>query len=407
MRNLVLITSEFPFSSGEPFLSNELPYLAQSFDKIYIFSINGKKTDEPTRLIPENAECFPLGNTTSKSKYLKYMIAGLKKPDTDLRLKTFKPKKTTASLYTRGRASSIADQIFDIINSNRLIVDNAVIYSFWFAYQAIAAWLLSKKLNNGGAKTFAVSRAHGYDLYWERTTVGFLPYQDVSLKKLRWCFPCSEYGAKYLLQKYPWASERIRISRLGTVDYGLNPFSGEKTLVTCCNLEPLKRMKLFAEAFCEIAKADRTIKWICIGSGKEEDVVREIINAAGVSSQVNMTGRLSNEDVMNLYKREGIMYFCNVSTTEGLPVSIMEAMSFGIPIIATDVGGTSEIVDGENGELVPAVIEKNRLYECLLRNIYYPQFEYLKKRSSSRKKWEKLVSAEINYVAFCELILCS
>ena len=404
MRSLVLITSEFPYSSGEPFLSNELPYLSQHFERIYIFSINGKEVDKPMRFIPENAACFPLGNTTSKSKYLKYMVAGLIKPDTDLRIREFNLKRVAASLYTRGRALSIADQIYDIIARNNLNVDNTVVYSFWFAYQAVAAWLLSKKLNNVGAKTFAVSRAHGYDLYWERATGGYLPYQDVSLKKLRWCFPCSEYGAEYLLKKYPWATEKIRISRLGTKDYGLNPYNGERTFVTCCNLEPLKRMKLFADAFCELAKEDKAIKWICIGSGKEEEDIRKIVNSAGVSNQVTMTGRLSNEAVINLYKQEGVMYFCNVSTTEGLPVSIMEAMSFGIPVIATDVGGTSELVDKNNGELIPSNLNKHSLYESLVKHTLIPDAQYNKKRESSRRKWEELVSAESNYKEFCNLI---
>ena len=44
--------------------------------------------------------------------------------------------------------------------------------------------------------------------------------------------------------------------------------------------------------------------------------------------------------------------FINVSSTEGIPVSIMEAMSFGIPVIATAVGGTPEIVNNENGYLL-------------------------------------------------------
>lgn len=49
--------------------------------------------------------------------------------------------------------------------------------------------------------------------------------------------------------------------------------------------------------------------------------------------------------------------FVNVSTTEGIPVSIMEALSFGVPVIATKVGGVPEIIeDGENGFLLAAEI---------------------------------------------------
>ena len=46
--------------------------------------------------------------------------------------------------------------------------------------------------------------------------------------------------------------------------------------------------------------------------------------------------------------------FINVSSSEGIPVSIMEVMSFGIPVIGTNVGGVSELVNQENGHLLSA-----------------------------------------------------
>ena len=48
--------------------------------------------------------------------------------------------------------------------------------------------------------------------------------------------------------------------------------------------------------------------------------------------------------------------FVNMSLSEGIPVSIMEAISFGIPIIATNVGGNAEIVNDETGVLIPLIL---------------------------------------------------
>lgn len=61
---------------------------------------------------------------------------------------------------------------------------------------------------------------------------------------------------------------------------------------------------------------------------------------------------LSHDQVMNYYKEHHFDVFINMSTNEGVPVSIMEAASFGIPIIATNVGGTSEIVQPSVGMLL-------------------------------------------------------
>ena len=66
-------------------------------------------------------------------------------------------------------------------------------------------------------------------------------------------------------------------------------------------------------------------------------------------------GMVNSELIMSYYVNKQIDLFINVSNSEGVPVSIMEAMSAGIPILATNVGGTSEIVNNNNGKL----LEKN------------------------------------------------
>lgn len=69
--------------------------------------------------------------------------------------------------------------------------------------------------------------------------------------------------------------------------------------------------------------------------------------------------------------------FINVSSSEGLPVSIMEACSFGIPIIATNVGGTAEIVQaGVNGILLKEQFETEVLKQAILRFAGMERQEY-------------------------------
>lgn len=57
--------------------------------------------------------------------------------------------------------------------------------------------------------------------------------------------------------------------------------------------------------------------------------------------------------------------FVNMSLSEGIPVSIMEAISFGIPIIATNVGGNAEIVNDETGVLIPVNIDQAAFNETV------------------------------------------
>lgn len=65
-----------------------------------------------------------------------------------------------------------------------------------------------------------------------------------------------------------------------------------------------------------------------------------------------LCGRVDNSEILKYYGENRIDCFVHVSSVEGLPVSIMEAESAGIPIVATDVGGTAEMIDG-NGVLLP------------------------------------------------------
>ena len=90
----------------------------------------------------------------------------------------------------------------------------------------------------------------------------------------------------------------------------------------------------------------------------------------------------------------------NTSSSEGLPVSIMEAMSFGIPIIATNVGGTSELVTDKTGILIPKNCSPEDVSEAINR---------ISKKSRStdfrievRNAWKSKVNAQENFTNFAE-----
>ena len=261
---------------------------------------------------------------------------------------------------------------------------------------------MKEKFIKDGKTVKAIARAHRYDLYWEEMAVKYLPYQDVLLSELNMTYPCSVQGSEYLKEKYPELSEKIMVSKLGTVDWGLSPYNDEKVLVTCCIISPVKRMPLFAEAFCKVAKKIPNCKWVCIGSGSDEGRVKEIITEAGLLEQVEMLGRTANDKVLEYYKNNPVAFFCNVSTSEGLPVSIMEALSFGIPVIATDVGGTGELVNSQNGKLINAEITADKLAEVLIEMLNLNSEDYKKMRLSSRVRWENETSAANNYNLFCD-----
>ena len=79
----------------------------------------------------------------------------------------------------------------------------------------------------------------------------------------------------------------------------------------------------------------------------------------------------------------------------------MEAMSFGIPVIATDVGGTSEIVrDGYNGKLLSKDFSIDELSKLILYFINMDEFSKYNYCNNARKTWELFFNAEKNYLRF-------
>ena len=406
-RICVLITMEYPFCNGETFLENEIKYLSESFDKIYIFALaaHGKQT----RTTPNNVFAIPIKNNATETRYLLYGLQGIFSFG-PIRLKEITSggpvKALLASLYARGRVNRSYDKI---IHKLDLLFKTepptfVAFYSYWFMDQALLACLLRERYQKD-FQTKVVTRAHGYDLYESRNKSNTIPFRDLVFKKIDKVFPCSKDGADYLIQKYSLWRDKIEVSYLGTIDYGIQtmPQNHDEDfhIVSCSNLIPLKRVHLIAEALAMLNNRQvENIHWTCIGDGPELERITAILTSNSIISQVEMKGRISNKEVVEFYKSSYCDLFINVSSSEGLPVSIMEAQSFGIPVIATDVGGTREIVDNSCGTLLSQDISSGEL-ATIIENYYSLNEESLQEyRRNARHNWEKLFNADNNYKKF-------
>jgi colanic acid/amylovoran biosynthesis glycosyltransferase len=114
-------------------------------------------------------------------------------------------------------------------------------------------------------------------------------------------------------------------------------------------------------------------------------------------------GNLNNEAIMQFYKETPINLFISLSEAEGVPVSMMEAISFGIPVLSTDVGGCKEIVTEETGVLIPLQTEMKEIAQIVT------DFKNSEKNSTTfrigvRRFWEKHFDAEVNDKAILKII---
>jgi glycosyltransferase involved in cell wall biosynthesis len=95
------------------------------------------------------------------------------------------------------------------------------------------------------------------------------------------------------------------------------------------------------------------IKFILVGKGELEQKIRNVIEKEGLQDKIILVGHQNREELVRLYQNATI--FVLPSHYEGLPTVLLEAMSCGLPVVATNVSGCPDVVsDGENGVLIPA-----------------------------------------------------
>jgi glycosyltransferase involved in cell wall biosynthesis len=114
-------------------------------------------------------------------------------------------------------------------------------------------------------------------------------------------------------------------------------------------LEQRKGYLTLLHAASVILKQHPDVQFWFAGHGDLETARREAVRF-GIESAVHLTGWAESETLANLYQRCRI--FCLPSFNEGLPMSLLEAMAHGIPVVSTPVGGIPELVDDGNTGLL-------------------------------------------------------
>ena len=165
---------------------------------------------------------------------------------------------------------------------------------------------------------------------------------------------------------------------------------------------PGKRLHLIVQA---LQQADFPVRWTHIGSGPLEEEIKQMASVLPAHVSAEFLGQMDNAAIMEYYKANCISAFINVSSSEGIPVSVMEACSFGVPVVATNVGGTSEAVrSGENGYLLEADFTPDALLEKLRLLKGLSDEKYKTMCCNSRKLWQEKFNAAENYRNFYLMI---
>jgi glycosyltransferase involved in cell wall biosynthesis len=234
---------------------------------------------------------------------------------------------------------------------------------------------------------------------------GYIPFQKLIISSVRHIVCVSAHGVKYLRSKYERFPGEIVLQRLGTTDFGQSSWESapDFRIVSCSTVDENKQVLRLAGV---IDKLNLPIEWTHIGDGPLMAMLKARVQLYNKDHiRVNLTGRLSNREVHEVYQSRRFDVFINISKSEGVPFSIMEALSHAIPVMATAVGGTPEIVDTSCGILLPDHIEDTELIRQLKYFIaeMVPRMKEL--REGARRRWEEKCNADVNCRQFTRFLL--
>lgn len=123
-------------------------------------------------------------------------------------------------------------------------------------------------------------------------------------------------------------------------------------VLMAARLDPEKRPTMLVDVVAILRRRGVRLDVVMAGSGRLEGDVRRAIDTAGLTDVVHLTGFVPNSQLLQWYRDGAVDLVVLTSEAEGIPVSLMEPLAVGIPVVACAAGGIPELLGDGCGELV-------------------------------------------------------
>jgi colanic acid/amylovoran biosynthesis glycosyltransferase len=390
----------------QTFLDPEIKHLSTHFDKIILVPgiCKGIKSPVPNGIIIDETYSDYFHSISGKIRILftalssKLFYKELVQHPSIL----ISPSALKRLIIFSGKALITSRWFTSFLSRNNLNENNCIFYTYWFDAITTGIGLIKKSL----PKILLISRAHGYDLYEEFYKSSFIPFRRQSLETLDCLFCASEASVNYIKDRYPSFKRQCFLARLGVNDPCFQTSSSKDNIiriVSCSVLIPLKRVDLLLKGIDCAARLrpEQKFEWHHFGIGPlKRSIEKMALETLPDNVRCFFPGYHSIEHLMLFYKNNPVDLFMHVSKSEGgCPVAIQEALSCSIPIIATAVGGTPEIVSEANGKLLDPDPSPTEIAKSIYDIMDNPDLIVDKKRQATQV-WLEKCNADINHLAF-------
>lgn len=356
--DMYLITHDFPYGNTEDsFVKPEYAYLC---DKFHV-SIIAAEVGKPEEAVCDNGiEACVISTVQSFSEKLISLLRFLCEKDCYVELAAImKDGQQVLKRIFRALMFGTAAETFYRRLKKKIGLHKdteAIFYFYWFDYKCFGLIMHRHKFPH----IKIIARTHGYDLYDYRELYGrqfFKPQMDAGLEQLIFA---AKFAKDYYLERYGKQDcEKYPLHRLGAADKNISAeirrseYQEEFLLLSCSNVVSLKRIDLIIDGLSVIT--EKKIKWVHIGGGNEFDRLRNEAQKklkGKDNIHYELTNAMTNDKVIDFYNDHYVGCFITTTSTEGgSPVSVQEALSFGVPVITTSVGELPQMTSG-NGILI-------------------------------------------------------
>ena len=346
-KTCVFFSTVYPY---ETTLQNEIPYQSQIFKNVFYLP-SSILTSEIE--LPKNVTLSPIiANSYDKWKEFNFRLwlkaffiflkSALIKGNKKAYLKNFK-QYFSISL----RNVYWSEVLKKFVTENNL--EEAVFYDYWFENSTLALAILKKE----GIIKHLVTRSHRFDLYDDSWESGKVPYREYKIENIDKVFTVAKHGQKYFKNLIEQQNQsKILLNYLGIDNFNINVNQAQKTdeiiVVSASNTRDFKRVHLIPELLNCI---DKKIKWVHFGDGPMDNELKKNSEHVKNNITIELKGRRSNKEVLDYLENQPVSFFISLSTSEGLPISMMESISFGIPIFACNVCGIPDLINNDTGYL--------------------------------------------------------
>ena len=411
MKELIIITDAYPWGKGEKsFLTPELPYLQKEF-KLTILSRAPQKWLAKDRVdVDESIDVIHyLEPEFGRKEMLRYIPLALFSKELREEMHLVKKSKAGKECIRETYVFWIRAVKFHKWMQKNGIFDNCenkLFYSYWANHSTLS--LSMEKRKNKSIKF--VSRAHRYDLYNEAAHGGRQPFKTYIDKWVDKMIFIAKEGLDYYLEHFAvnkTEEDKYELRKLGVETPTVYPKKENKTvfrLVSCSSVDKRKRVNLIVDA---LAKLEYPIEWHHFGDGPDMDELRKQTQRQ-LDKKDNIDyilhGHVVNKDVLHFYQEHWVDGFITTSSSEGSPVSMQEAMAYGVPVIGTAVGEIPFMIR-ECGILLSEDPTVEDVREAIYKLCKTEEKEMEHLRQNAAKVWEEDYRLEINATEFVNTLV--